>query len=1240
MKKAIFCLAALCCVAIMVGLWRAEESTLMAQAPNLNFGPNGEDLTYYRLKKQGSIPRRLETRPNDWFYVQRSYPYDTIATGKYREAVHYTEQALQQASAKRGSAMASVWQQAGPTNIPGRITDIEAVAGGAIVYAGGAAGGVFKSTDYGMSWTEIFDAVGSYAIGDIAIHPTNQSIIYVGTGEAAPAFDTYDGTGIYKSIDGGSNWTFKGLPNSFRIGRVVVHPTKPETVFVAAGGKVFGGGNPDRGVYRSIDGGNTWQHKLYVSDTTGCIDLALHPSTGTVLAAMWERVRWVDQPRRLGGTTSGIYRSTDNGDSWALLGSGNGLPAASEMTGRIGVTFDPSSNSAYALYSDKFGVFIGLYKSTNLGANWTRVNDGTLLSAPLNASWQGGWYFGQIRVAPGNPNIVFALGIDIWKSTDGGSSWGQYSGGVHADQHALWISPSNSNEIYSGSDGGVNYSANGGASWSPRANQPSTQFYAVTLDPNNPERLYGGSQDNGSMRTMTGAINDYQSIYGGDGFYCLVDPTDPNTFYAESQNGNLVKSVSGSYFGATNGIDFSTDRHGWSTPVVFDPSDHNTLYYGSNFLYKTIDGAMSWNKTSADLTNGPHPYGALGTITTIDVSATNGNVIYVGTDDGNVWVTQNGGGNWTKITTGLPNRWVTRVAVDRHHANIAYVTVSGHFIGANLAHIYRTIDYGTNWTPINGSLPDASINDVIPDGIDSLSLFIATDFGVYKTSNLGTSWTPLGSGMPILPVHDIVFHQGTRKLVAGTHGRSMFSTTVDCPGVVDTDGDGVPDLCDNCPSVSNANQADLDNDGIGDVCDNCVDPDHDGFGNSGYPMTTCALDNCPTVYNPDQADTDLNGIGDACEFTPATTEDTIATTCVSLAVNSSGRFGIQRPQHSLDYALQGDCASTYIFDGTPIIAWKISGTAYAKYHFMSKNYFIRPALGKPVVPVTDMGAYQFYSTGTFVTDDKKIGLEKSSYAPKQADSCPFIIQGLKLFSYDGASHGGLAVGEAIDWDIPASSGSNNTGGAIASSKLIYETGTGTGCVANNTRFGAQALLAIRINKKCLDTSVVPYSAYTASNALYIYGTNGFVADEVYTNMQNPGYHASVTSEDQHAVMTFINALTLNPGDTVEIYSMITSVRNGSTATLTANVDKAKAWLYRHVNRICCCRGTTGNTDGDLSDVVDISDAFAVVDYLGTSIPLSSCPEENDVNIDGTVDIGDLFAIIDYLGLAATLPTCP
>jgi len=784
------------------------------------------DPIFSKMKKEGTIVRAKQM-PNVYFHMQRSYPIGYIPEESFENYISQGQKMHLEASANKGPAQDVVWEMAGPTNIPGRITDLAVHPESTqIVYAASAAGGIFKTTDGGINWTAIFDDYGPQSMGAVAIDPDNPDLIYAGTGEANASGDSYEGTGIYKSTDAGQSWTLIGLPESYHIGRILIDPSNSQKIYVAALGQLFGT-NSERGVYRSIDGGDNWEKVLYINDTTGCVDIAIDSASGNLLAAMWFRYRFATE-RRVGGITSGIYKSTDGGDNWYRLS--NGLPAPADTVGRIGLTVEPTTGTVYAIYANHPGYFMGIYKSTNLGENWARVNDGALSN--LFSSF--GWYFGNIRVAPGNPDVIYALGVPLYKSEDGGSTWFDADNGIHVDHHALWINPDDINHVYDGCDGGINVSLNGGLSWARFYDMPNTQFYAITIDPTDPDRLYGGTQDNGTMRTLTGNTDDWQRIFGGDGFYCIVDYDDPNNIYLEYQWGNLYKSEDGGYsfYWAMNGIDpYGTDRHNWNTPIAIDPIDHNTLYYGSNFLYKTSDGAANWFAISPDLTDGPGPGNlTFGTITTIDVSPVDNDVIYAGTDDGNVWVTRNGGNTWYDISSGLPDRWITRVTADSNVDSIVYVTLSGYRLSEETPHIFRSINFGNSWTTIDGNLPDGPINDVIVDPLYDSTLFVGTDIGVYVTANLGQTWDPLGTGIPLVtPVHDLDFHAPTRLLVAGTHGRSMYKTNVNCFGT-DTDQDGWGDICDNCPEVSNPDQADSDSDGIGDACESsyvCGDPSGD-----------------------------------------------------------------------------------------------------------------------------------------------------------------------------------------------------------------------------------------------------------------------------------------------------------------------------------------------------------------------------------------------------------------------------
>ncbi|UCC43377.1 MAG: hypothetical protein JSU65_09540 [Candidatus Zixiibacteriota bacterium] len=466
-----------------------------------------------------------------------------------------------------------------------------------------------------------------------------------------------------------------------------------------------------------------------------------------------------------------------------------------------------------------------------------------------------------------------------------------------------------------------------------------------------------------------------------------------------------------------------------------------------------------------------------------------------------------------------------------------------------------------------------------------------------------------------------------------------------CPDVYnpdqsDSDLDGFPDSCDNCPQIANADQADADMDMIGNLCDDCSDTDGDGYGNPGYG-NACADDNCPDVYNPDQTDTDEDGVGDSCEFGGAALRDTIVTSCTQLKISSDGNIGDQGEAFvTLDYGNQGDCAAVYMFDGSLIIARYTGGEYVADYHVFGRNSFKIPVDGNPAVPTTDMGDYQIFQTGTSVTDDKTIGIETNWYAPTQADSCQFVIQRLKLYSFDGVSHDGLVIGEFIDWDLPSASSVNNTGGYDDAARLVYQQGLGFGCQDNSRRFGGQALLGFGGVDECVDTSALPYGAYTELNSTYVYPTNSLVPEQMYNRMQVAGYSALSDQDDQHAVMTFLSNQTIGPDDTLSVYSVITTVRDGSVDDLVDNVSKARQWLLDHIHPACqygCCVGLTGNVDADPEDIVDIGDLTRLIDYLFISYIEPECLAEANIDGEGTVDIGDLTRLIDYLFISFTPP---
>ncbi|MCI0698748.1 T9SS type A sorting domain-containing protein [candidate division KSB1 bacterium] len=758
--------------------------------------------------------RGPDQRPSEWAWLQRTFPYFKSDPTAHVEA-------LEQAQAARRLAKPSEntprWQLAGPTNIGGRVSALAInPQNPAIVYAGAATGGVFKSNDRGATWNPIFDEQAVLPIGDIAIDPNNPDVLYVGTGEANGGHNNFPGAGVFKSTDAGATWQLAGLEKTTAIGRIVIDPLNSNRVYVAAAGSYFGAG-PDRGVYRSTNAGQTWEKVLFVNDSTGAIDLVIDPKNSeTLFAAGWQRVRRHNRAD-LDGESSGIYHSRDGGNTWQRLGVVNGLPGPASNIGRIGLAICASQpQNLYALYiiDNTYG---GLYRSRDGGASWQRTDPDNILSRGFaNFSW----YFGNVRVHPNNPEQVYVLDTAIMGSFDGGQTWPVFYGyspsypGLHVDHHALAFDPANAQRLINGNDGGINISEDAGRTWAKIPSLPVTQFYHITMDQTNPEKLYGGTQDNGTIRTASGRLNDWRTILGGDGFYVIVDPTNPNVIYAEAQNGFLVKSIDGgnSFRSARAGIN-NDEPANWSTPVAMDPSKSNVLYYGTNRVYRTVDGADHWQPISDDLTDGFESQPYLGTITAIAVAPNNPNVIYAGTDDSHIWVTADLGKTWVEISAMLPHRWVTRVAVDPTDAAIAYATFSGLKWYSPQSHVFRTADMGKTWEDISNNLPDAPVNVIVVDPIYPNMLYVGADVGAFYSRDYGKNWSPLGEGMPVVSVYDIVVHPKLRRLAAGTHGRSMYTldlsplTEVGVPIAENSQLPNSPALAQNYPnpfSISSA----------------------------------------------------------------------------------------------------------------------------------------------------------------------------------------------------------------------------------------------------------------------------------------------------------------------------------------------------------------------------------------------------------------------------------------------------
>jgi len=708
-----------------------------------------------------------EKTPHDFMFMQRAYPTGELKTDAYSKAIQWKRQQQTRES------QANVWEFTGPLNIGGRISDVEIPTGDAqTYYVGAASGGIFKTTDAGATWIPIFDDQEMLSIGDIEISRNDNDIVWVGTGEvnAGGGSLAYDGDGIYVSDDGGNSWESKGLPDVGSIGKVAIDPNDEDRVYVGAMGPLFRKDN-NRGVYRTNDGGDTWNQVLFVSDSTGIIDMAIHPTNGDIVyAASWERIRRPDA-RQYGGETSGLYRSTDGGDTWFELTTG--LPSAPSQKGRISIDISRSNpNVLYARYANATGSIQGVYRTSNGGDSWVEVNSSQLTNVGFH------WWFRGIFVDPTDEDIIYNVDFVVEKSTDGGNNWGPAFPNVHVDQHALAFNTMNAGEVLLGNDGGLYVSSDDGASSVKDLTLPITQFYRFHVDAQNDNKIYGGAQDNSTMRTTTGGLSDWTIINGGDGFEPLVDPTNTNVIYALSQFGNLVKSTNdaASFNLVLNGINPAEPRN-WDTPITFDPNNSQTMYIGTNRVYRSTDAADNWTAISPDLTNGP-PTGNLvfGTVITIDVSPLDSDIIYAGTDDGNVWGTNDGGSNWNLLSTTLPDRWVTKVLASRDDANTVYVTFSGYRYGEDNGHVYRSVDQGANWVDISAGLPDIPVNDIVKDSFGNL--FLGTDIGVLGSGDEGATWQPVGDNMPSVVVPDMYIHEASDYLYVGTYGRSSYKLDI------------------------------------------------------------------------------------------------------------------------------------------------------------------------------------------------------------------------------------------------------------------------------------------------------------------------------------------------------------------------------------------------------------------------------------------------------------------------------
>ncbi|MEO8148918.1 MAG: T9SS type A sorting domain-containing protein [Bacteroidia bacterium] len=717
-------------------------------------------------------PKKLVSDADEQFYMQRSYPDSTFDLPAYEAALNEVRLQVKNTAAKNSSVAS--WTYEGPGNIGGRINCIAVDPGNHnIIYAGCATGGIFKTIDGGISWAPIFDNATALAIGCIEFEPGNSNTIYAGTGDPNISGYPFIGDGIYKSTDAGQTWTNLGLAPARIITKIKIDPTNVNTIYASAMGNPFVKTN-DRGVYKSTDGGLTWQQSLFISDSAGVIDMLMNPQNPNIVyAAGWNRIR-NNQQSLISGPGAKIYVTTNGGATWNILAGG--LPQNDQC--RIGLTMSGTSpNIIYASYVDVNFDIQGIYKTTNSGGTWTSLGASGL------GGVQGGfgWYFGRLQVDPANDNELYFCAVGLYKSTDGGNSWfnADNFSQMHADKHDIFYVTSDT--VLIGTDGGMYRTDDGGSSWNDVENIPNTQFYRCASDPNQNAVYAGGAQDNGTNTGNASTFNTWQHIFGADGFQPVYHPTDPNIMYAEYQNGEINVSTDGgfSFFDATNGID-ATDRRNWDMQYIMSSGSSDVLYTGTYRVYINTNGPFAnWTAISNDLTDGNIFGDRYHTISTVAESAINTNHLYAGTSDGNVWRSLDGGTIWSNVTASLPDRYVTCIKASPNTASMAYVSHSGYKYNDFIPHIHKTTDNGTSWTDISGDLPQISINDILTYNGNDAVLFVATDGGVYGTWNSGVNWIRIGNNMPVIPVYDLDVDVANNRIVAATHARGMMTFPID-----------------------------------------------------------------------------------------------------------------------------------------------------------------------------------------------------------------------------------------------------------------------------------------------------------------------------------------------------------------------------------------------------------------------------------------------------------------------------
>lgn len=753
------------------------------------------------------------------------------------------------------------WRNVGPIFQGGRAVDvIRPHDQPHVVYVGYASGGVWKSTNNGQTFKPVTDHLPSQIVGSLAIDPNDSNVLWLGTGENNSSRSSYGGMGIYQSKDGGETWAYKGLGSSDRIGRILVDHKDSNTIYVAALGKLYSKGG-QRGLYRSSDGGDTWETLIEGKGYTGFIDVAQTPD-GVLIATAWDRSRkawdFVE-----GGEGSAVYRSEDGGDSWDKVTQG--LPYGEHM-GRLGITTSVSnpnvvylsldnqtplpesewdmgdqavttkrlknmSNDEFLsqaqkgieswlransfpkemtaesvieqvksgeltpqdlisqLADDNANLFnvdirsLEVYRSDDAGKSFYRTHKEDI----QGVVYSYGYYFGQIKVDPQDENTVYATGVPLIKSTDGGKTWASsWNSTTHADFQALWINPKHANHIMTGNDGGVDESYDGGKTWKKVDQQPVGQFYTIAVDMETPYNIYGGLQDNGTLKGSSTTDwtrgESWERLFGGDGMHVNIDDADKMT-YVGFQFGNYFRLSSGKAPKKINPLNYVGEeslRKNWNSPVMLSTHNPDIVYFAGQKLFRSMNKGNDWVEISDDLTRskkrGNVPFA---TITSVSESPLKFGLIWAGTDDGMVWVTDNGGNDWRQVNKKLPKgKWVSRVMASPHEEKRAWLSLNGYRDDDIQPYLYRSDNLGKTWKKMAKGLPNETINVVKEDPKNENIVYVGTDKGIYVSTDLGGNWQMLGENLPTVPVHDLIVHPRENELVLGTHGRSVFVADV------------------------------------------------------------------------------------------------------------------------------------------------------------------------------------------------------------------------------------------------------------------------------------------------------------------------------------------------------------------------------------------------------------------------------------------------------------------------------